>query len=102
MGFLKKLRDKAFHKDKKCKEPAEGSAYVLIPPGVDYTRVLDARENHHILAKIFSYVCPHAFDGRYEAIEHCVQDGCMLCDMRDLAACVVVKDIWHMIGVQIL
>ncbi|KAI9828453.1 MAG: hypothetical protein M1832_002881 [Thelocarpon impressellum] len=41
-----------------------------------------------VLERIFSLVCPHACDESYDDLEaSMIEDGCMLCDMRDLAAC---------------
>ncbi|KAJ4306560.1 hypothetical protein N0V88_001364 [Collariella sp. IMI 366227] len=39
-----------------------------------------------VLARIFGFVCPHATDETYATCEQsAVDDGCMLCDLRDLA-----------------
>lgn len=49
-----------------------------------------------ILGRIFSYVCPHAADDSYEKSEESMtEDGCMLCDMRDLAGCALVNRKWY-------
>lgn len=48
-----------------------------------------------ILSRILSYVCPHVLDDSYESSEESVtEDGCMLCDMRDLAHCALVSKKW--------
>ncbi|KAJ5688793.1 hypothetical protein N7462_003185 [Penicillium macrosclerotiorum] len=51
--------------------------------GRDYTRKLP----RPVLAYIFALVCPHTVDNSYETSEESMTDGCMLCDMRDLAHC---------------
>ena len=55
------------------------------------------------LALIFSYVCPHAEDESYETAEDSmVEDGCMLCDMRDLAHCASVCRRWNQVAQKML
>lgn len=49
----------------------------------------------HLLRKILTYVCPHAEDNSYVSSDDSMIDaGCMLCDMRDLAQCALVKKDW--------
>ncbi|CAK7226250.1 hypothetical protein SCUCBS95973_006137 [Sporothrix curviconia] len=49
-----------------------------------------------VLARIFSFVCPHSQDRTYEKCEDSsLGEGCMLCDMRDLAHCVQVCRRWR-------
>lgn len=51
-------------------------------PGRDLTRALPLPVVHRILAA----VCPHTQDDSYDTSEESMtEDGCMLCDMRDLA-----------------
>ncbi|EED17775.1 F-box domain protein [Talaromyces stipitatus ATCC 10500] len=48
-----------------------------------------------VLARIFYYVCPHTLDESYNSSEESItEDGCMLCDMRDLACCALVNKKW--------
>ena len=48
-----------------------------------------------VLERIFSYVCPHTRDVTYESSEESMMgDGCMLCEMRDLAQCALVCRRW--------
>ncbi|PYI01136.1 hypothetical protein BO78DRAFT_464866 [Aspergillus sclerotiicarbonarius CBS 121057] len=50
-----------------------------------------------VLARIFAYVCPHTVDNSYDTSEESMtEDGCMLCDMRDLAHCAVVCKRWYL------
>lgn len=50
-----------------------------------------------LLARIFTYVCPHTIDSSYDTSEESMtEDGCMLCDMRDLAHCAVVCKRWYL------
>ncbi|CAK7236295.1 hypothetical protein SBRCBS47491_009589 [Sporothrix bragantina] len=52
-----------------------------------------------VLARIFSFVCPHSQDRTYEKCEDSsLGEGCMLCDMRDLAHCVQVCRRWRPVG----
>jgi hypothetical protein len=56
-----------------------------------------------ILERIFTYVCPHSRDETYETCEQSsVEDGCMLCDLRDLAHCVAVCRKWRIEAVKLM
>lgn len=49
----------------------------------------------HLLRKILIFICPHAEDDSYVSSDDSMIDaGCMLCDMRDLAQCALVKKDW--------
>ncbi len=64
---------------------------------------LAARLPSGVLHLIFLYVCPHADDGSYAAAEDSMtEDGCMLCDMRDLAHCAVVCRRWNEVAQRLL
>lgn len=57
----------------------------------------------HVLDKIFAFVCPHATDEAYETCEQSgTEDGCMLCDLRDLAHCVQVCRQWRAEAIKLL
>lgn len=48
-----------------------------------------------VLKRILAFVCPHTLDESYVTSEDSMTDGgCMLCDMRDLAQCALVKKAW--------
>lgn len=50
----------------------------------------------NVLTRIFTFVCPHAVDNSYENSEESMtENGCMLCDMRDLAYCALVCKRWY-------
>lgn len=56
-----------------------------------------------VLARILSFVCPHAADSSYDTSEESMtEDGCMLCDMRDLAHCAVVCRRWYSVARSLL
>lgn len=60
--------------------------------GRDYS----ARLPPQILERICSFVCPHSVDHSYVPSENSsVGDGCMLCDMRDLARTAQVSRRWY-------
>lgn len=61
-------------------------------PGYDLTRKLP----RPVLARIFAAVCPHAIDYSYDTSEESMSDGCMLCDMRDLAHSAQVCKRWFL------
>ncbi|MCJ1352961.1 MAG: hypothetical protein MMC33_002945 [Icmadophila ericetorum] len=55
----------------------------------------DLRLPKEVLERIFAHVCPHTQDESYTASEESmIEDGCMLCDMRDLAKCALVCSAW--------
>jgi hypothetical protein len=97
MGFMKRFRRKKSPKNKAS--PFRNDAY-LTPSytGPDNTRRLDDK----ILRRIFEEVCPHTTDDSYEGSEESGNDGCMTCDMRDLAHCALVKRQWYGVAAGLL
>ena len=95
MKFLKHIRSKS-----KLKNGADAQAS---DPNAPTQAALYGR-NHpspisrlpvKILQEIFASVCPHTRDESYlTSEESMVDDGCMLCDMRDLAQCALVCRRW--------
>ncbi|KAH6850771.1 hypothetical protein B0I37DRAFT_414151 [Chaetomium sp. MPI-CAGE-AT-0009] len=56
-----------------------------------------------ILERIFTFVCPHSRDESYATCEQSsVEDGCMLCDLRDLAHCAAVCRRWKGEAIKLL
>lgn len=86
MGLLDKLKARP--------RRSAGATELQTPPrsapGRDYTRKLP----RPVLAYIFVLVCPHCVDESYETSEESMTDGCMLCDMRDLAHSAQVCKRW--------
>lgn len=88
MGLLDRLRARPRRSAGTTSEPTS-------PPrvaGRDYTKKLP----RPVLARILAFVCPHAMDNSYETSEESMTDGCMLCDMRDLAHCAQVSKRWFL------
>ncbi|SLM35011.1 f-box domain protein [Lasallia pustulata] len=95
MKFLKHIRSKS-----KLKNGAEAQSYDSYAP----TQAASYSGNHSspisrlpakILGEIFASVCPHTRDESYSTSEDSmIDDGCMLCDMRDLAQCALVCRQW--------
>jgi hypothetical protein len=106
MKFLKHFRSKSKLKDKKEKNNYDyqdsrhhGSTAPWVPTGMDYTK----RFNDKILTLIFQYVCPHTTDDSYDSSERSmIGDGCMLCDLRDLSNCSLVKKSWYPVASGLL
>lgn len=97
MRFLRKLRlhsrGKNAGKESKVKQTGKISHHYASPPAPRYD--LTTRLPRKILARIFAQVCPHTLDHSYRSSEESMtEDGCMLCDMRDLAHCVLVCKHW--------
>ncbi|QKX63672.1 uncharacterized protein TRUGW13939_10843 [Talaromyces rugulosus] len=93
MHFLKKLRSppRVTTANAGNKTFAASSASNKSTSSIDSTRLVPDTVISHIL----SYVCPHALDTSYKSSEESMtEDGCMLCDMRDLAHCVAACKRW--------
>ncbi|KAK5111352.1 hypothetical protein LTR62_005192 [Meristemomyces frigidus] len=105
MGFLKHFRSRSHLKNNRD-GPQEAEAQAQshshthpyssppsrIPRGRDYTQRLPER----VLDLIFAYTCPHSCDLSYDSSERSqIGDGCMLCDLRDLARCAQVCRKWY-------
>ncbi|KAF1822904.1 uncharacterized protein K489DRAFT_318674 [Dissoconium aciculare CBS 342.82] len=95
MGFLKHFRSKARLRDNSNPKAASYPELPYVRYGRDYTRQLpDA-----ILARIFAYVCPHVADTTYEPCESSqIGEGCMLCDLRELAECARLCRKWRAVA----
>ncbi|KAI9846348.1 MAG: hypothetical protein M1837_004201 [Sclerophora amabilis] len=96
MKFLKHIRSKS-----KLKE-SDSQSTDYPPPAYSgpskYSHSLAAHPQlpNNILETIFAFVCPHTEDESREPPEKSmVADGCMLCDLRDLAQCAPVCRKWY-------
>nr|POE87456.1 hypothetical protein CFP56_30045 [Quercus suber] len=100
MGLLKHFRSRARLKDNSASARAYTSPHA--PPargGRDFTSRLPA----NVLGNILTYVCPHSQDTSYEPSERSqIGDGCMLCDLRDLASCAQVCRKWYGVAQALL
>ncbi|KAK2798418.1 hypothetical protein FQN49_008973, partial [Arthroderma sp. PD_2] len=108
MGFFKRLRAKTRSRGSK-KDLVQQEQYQYgygqpqssysSRPAKDYTKALPP----NILSKIFFEVCPHVRDSSLTSSEESMtEDGCMLCDMRDLAHAALVCTQWYGIAQNIL
>jgi hypothetical protein len=78
---------------------SSSSPYYNRAPARDYTKRLPP----DVLTNIFAHVCPHALDDSLNSSEESMtEDGCMLCDMRDLAHCSLVSRRWYSVSHQLL
>jgi hypothetical protein len=106
MGLLKHFRSRSKLKtdekaNGKVNGKANGQVYypAAVAPGRDYIGRLPPK----VLKQIFEYICPHTLDQSYEASEKVeVGDGCMLCDLRDLANCAKARRGWYQIAQELL
>lgn len=56
-----------------------------------------------VIQRIFAFVCPHTGDESYETCEGSTNDdGCMLCDLRDLSHCAQVSRAWRTAAIPVL
>jgi hypothetical protein len=98
MGLLKHFRSRS-----KLKTEDTSNGQVRHPPLPTQGRDCIARLPPKVLKKIFEYVCPHTLDRSYEASEKAeVGDGCMLCDLRDLARCAQTRRGWYQLAQELL
>jgi hypothetical protein len=89
MGLFDKIRRSSRRSAEVATDPPSPRVNV---PGRDCTKRLP----RPVLARIFSFVCPHTVDNTYSTSEESASDGCMLCDMRDLAHCALVCKRWFL------
>lgn len=104
MRFLKHIRSRSKLKS----NGAEAQVYTHHAPptfaatgssGLDVSATLPTP----VLERILTYICPHTRDSTYESSEESVMgDGCMLCDMRDLAQCALVCRRWAEVAQNLL
>ncbi|KAK8209083.1 hypothetical protein M8818_003778 [Zalaria obscura] len=98
MGLLKHLRSKSRMRDGPSSPPQKAT-----PQPARYGRDFTARLPEDLIRRILIEVCPHTQDESYEPSERSsVSDGCMLCDLRDLAVCAKVCRKWYSIAQNLL
>ncbi|KAL4914452.1 hypothetical protein BDW62DRAFT_143898 [Aspergillus aurantiobrunneus] len=93
MGLLSRLRGRSKSHARAGNVASYDHLHIKndLPPlpgyPVDFTKKLP----NPVIARILAFVCPHAADSSYDTSEESMtEDGCMLCDMRDLAHCGLV------------
>lgn len=95
MGFMRRIRPRS----KKVIDPGRDPVPIPAYYGPDMTKRLPEK----VLRLIFEEVCPHAADDTYESCEFSIlPDGCMLCDLRDLACCIQVCQAWKPVATDVL
>jgi hypothetical protein len=84
------------------RRPVAISRQPYFPPSVRSSQLV-AVLPPKVLERIFLFVCPHSGDETYDACEDSgSSEGCMLCDLRDLAHCSQVNRIWHDTAIKLL
>lgn len=74
----------------------------LFPP-TQRSAALLARLPPSILQRIFGFVSPNSLDDSYETCERSSLDnGCMLCNLRDLSHCIAVCREWRRAALPVL
>ncbi|KAH8731777.1 hypothetical protein GQ44DRAFT_745818 [Phaeosphaeriaceae sp. PMI808] len=98
MGFFKRFTRKK-SKSANVAQWSEGSSSTnYVYNGPDQTQRLP----DNVLRRIFEEVCPHSNDETVEGSEDSGNDGCMSCDMRDLAHCALTRRQWYGIAAGLL
>src|SRR6266536_3505280 len=92
MKFLKHIRSKSkIQREPSTERDANETATSYSGTGRDAS----ARLPEKLLCQILIFVCPHTQDESFTPCESSgTEDGCMLCDMRDLAQCALVCRKW--------
>lgn len=92
MKFLSHMRSKSRlnkNDDDHAYQSRIGDSYAPAYPPIPRRGVTLPDE---IVRRILAFVCPHTQDDSYVTSEDSMIDGgCMLCDMRDLAQCALVR-----------
>ncbi|RFU81737.1 hypothetical protein TARUN_475 [Trichoderma arundinaceum] len=105
MRFLFKRKDKKKQEvssPPELRRPVNITRQPFFPPSVRSSQLVSVLPTK-VLERIFAFVCPHAGDESYDACEDSGNDdGCMLCDLRDLAHCSQVNRAWHQTAVKVL
>ncbi|KAF2497172.1 F-box domain protein [Lophium mytilinum] len=98
MGFMKHFRSRSKLRDKD-KDLHQQHFFPAVYTGPDRISRLPEK----VLRLIFQNVCPHSTDETCESSESSiVSDGCMLCDLRDLANCSKTRRQWYPIASGLL
>lgn len=100
MGFMKRFRRQKSPKNKELGRLRNDFQFPAAAPyaGPDLTSRLDDK----LLRRIFEEVCPHSTDESFTSSEDSGNDGCMTCDMRDLAHCALTKRQWYGVAAGLL
>jgi len=91
MGFFKRFSRKKSKPTNNAQWNEAYSASTYSYNGPDQTQRLPDK----ILRMIFEELCPHSADETLEGSEDSGNDGCMSCDMRDLAHCALTRRSWY-------
>ncbi|KAF2483648.1 hypothetical protein BDY17DRAFT_297776 [Neohortaea acidophila] len=104
MGLLKHFRSKSKLKDASPPRPTSYEVnYPILSSPPRPRSDLISRLPEKVLARVFSFVCPHTSDTSFLPSEDSqIGDGCMLCDLRDLAHCAQVCRKWYSIAQGLL
>lgn len=87
---------------KRKKQQSEQAVSQLINNSTSPSDPTKRMSSRH-LSIVLSCICPHTLDDSYKSSEECLtKDGCMLCDMRDLAHCALVNKKWYMAAQPLL
>ncbi|KAF2403036.1 hypothetical protein EJ06DRAFT_528005 [Trichodelitschia bisporula] len=95
MRFLSHFRSKS----RMVADEKRARADPPVLPGRDFISRLPPA----VLVNIFQFVCPHTVDRSYVVSEDAeIADGCMLCDLTDLANCCLVRRTWREVVQEVL
>lgn len=106
MKFLDKFKSKSRANLKERRMAEKASRQAPLPsynsytrPGTNYTPAIPPA----IIERIFGFVCPHTTDESYASAELASpEDGCTLCDIRNLARCMMVDRRWYRLAGNVL
>jgi hypothetical protein len=104
MGLLKHFRSKSRIREINIPQPVD---YANTPPvpstPARFGRDLTTKLPDKVLNRILKFVCPHTSDRSYQPSEESqIGDGCMLCDLRDIATSAQVCRRWYGLAQKLL
>lgn len=98
MGFFKRFARKKSKPTNVAPRMDYQSSDTYVYHGPDQTQRLP----ENVLRRIFEEVCPHSADETLDGSEESGNDGCMSCDMRDLAHCALTRRQWYGVAAGLL
>jgi hypothetical protein len=102
LPFRRKDKKKSEHQIPREFLPAGALTAPAFPPNYR-SAALVAQLPTNVLERVFAFVCPHSRDESYETCEGSAYDeGCMLCDLRDLSHCAQVSRVWRRAAIKVL
>jgi hypothetical protein len=103
MGLLKHFRSKSKLREINIPQPVDYISHPVPSTPARFGRDHTTRLPDKVLNRVLQFVCPHSTDHTYQPSEDSqIGDGCMLCDLRDIAVCAQVCRWWYNLAQRLL